>query len=212
MAVESATTAPSRAERKRLELRADIVDAAFDEFAVRGYHQTGIAEIARRAGIGHGTVYLHFEGKRDIVEHVVERLTERVMEALAAENAPDAAVTLTEYREQCARIAGALGRILMDDPRVTRMLLLEATSVDTAMTKRIMALLELSAELVAAYFRNGIDHGYLRVDLDVEPTADATVGMILGTALRFLRTPASGEERGRFNDAAIRLLMEGVSA
>lgn len=56
-------------------------------------------------------------GKRNIVEHVVERLTERVMEALAAENAPDAAVTLTEYREQCARIAGALGRTRRERPR-----------------------------------------------------------------------------------------------
>ena len=35
----------SRAERNRLQLRADIIQAAFAEFAERGYHQTAIADI-----------------------------------------------------------------------------------------------------------------------------------------------------------------------
>jgi AcrR family transcriptional regulator len=133
MAEGSTTT---RADRKRAELRAEIVDAAFAEFAERGYHQTGIADIARRVGIGHGTAYLHFKNKRDIVDHVVDELVGRVMETLAAENSPEAATTLAEYREQSMRIARALGEILMDDPRATRMLLLEATSVDAEMTER----------------------------------------------------------------------------
>ena len=36
----------SRSERQRIQLQADILDAAFMEFSERGYHQTAIADIA----------------------------------------------------------------------------------------------------------------------------------------------------------------------
>jgi AcrR family transcriptional regulator len=202
----------TRAERRKLELRSEIVDAAFAEFAERGYHQTGIADIARRAGIGHGTAYLHFKNKRDIVEQVVDDLVRRIMEALAAENAPDAATTFEEYVEQCARIARAFEAIFTEDTRVTRMLLLEATSVDPELTERVMGLLDVGARLVAGYLENGMRRGYLRHDIDVSSTSDAVVGMIIAGALRSLRSAGDAERRERFGAAVIRLLVEGVKA
>jgi AcrR family transcriptional regulator len=202
---------PTRAERKRLELRGEIVDGAFAEFSERGYHQTGIADIARRVGIGHGTAYLHFKNKRDIVDHVVDELVARVMDALAAENSPDAATTLEEYREQSLRIARALASILMEDPRASRMLLLEATSVDAEMTERVMGLLDVASQLVAGYLENGIERGYVRADLEVAPTADAVVGMVLAGGLRFLRDPGDAAERERFGEAVVALLLDGVA-
>ena len=68
----------SRAERKKQELRREIIDAAFDCFAERGYHATGIADVATRLGIGHGTFYRYFQNKRDIVDHVVDELVARI--------------------------------------------------------------------------------------------------------------------------------------
>ena len=61
----------SRAERQKIQLQADILEAAFLEFSERGYHQTAISDIAKRLGIGHGTFYRHFENKRDISQHVI---------------------------------------------------------------------------------------------------------------------------------------------
>ena len=52
------------------------------------------------------------------------------MAALAAENAPDAANTLDEYRDQAVRIGAALTDI-SSDIRVVRLLLIDAASVDT---------------------------------------------------------------------------------
>ncbi len=74
----------SRAERNRLQLRADILQAAFVEFSERGYHQTAIADIARRLGIGHGTFYRYFENKRDILEHVIQDTALQLTALLAA--------------------------------------------------------------------------------------------------------------------------------
>jgi AcrR family transcriptional regulator len=200
----------SRAARRKLELRREIIDAAFECFAERGYHATGIADIAARLGIGHGTFYRYFENKRDIVEHVITDLFEKVIGSLAADNAPDAVDTLDDYRIQSARIGEALAEIFAEDPRIARMLLLEAPGIDKEMGDRILGFFELATQLTSAYLSHGISLGYLREDLDVDNTARSINGMILGSIIAGLSQP---ELDHRALSAAIRRVMyDGISA
>lgn len=201
----------TRAERKRAELRREIMDAAFDIFAERGYHNTGIADIAQRLGIGHGTFYRYFDNKRDILDNVITDLIERLLGALAAENAPDAATTLDEYRAQVQTVATALTGVFAEDPRIPRLILLEATSIDPELTERIFGLFDTFADVTAAYFENGVTRGYLRPDLDVEYTARAVNGMILAGVLQGIRHPGASTHR-RMADAIARLMLDGIAA
>ena len=58
--------------RRRKEARpADIVAAALQVFADKGFAGARIEEIARRAGVSKGTVYLYFETKGDLFRAVV---------------------------------------------------------------------------------------------------------------------------------------------
>ncbi len=50
--------------------RKAIIEAARTLFAKQGYEETTIAEIARAAGVGVGTVYLYFENKRQMLIEV----------------------------------------------------------------------------------------------------------------------------------------------
>jgi AcrR family transcriptional regulator len=50
--------------------REAIIEAARTLFAKQGYEETTIAEIARAAGVGVGTVYLYFQHKRQILVEV----------------------------------------------------------------------------------------------------------------------------------------------
>jgi AcrR family transcriptional regulator len=206
----------SLVERQRAQMqtamRAEIIDAAFAEFAERGYHQTAISDIAGRLAIGHGTFYRYFKNKRDILEHVVDDLVARVTRELSAENAPDVPTTLEEYREQAQRIADAVSAIFDADPRIARMLLFESTSIDPELTDRLLGVFDLSSQIAAAYLANGVKQGFLRADLDIEYTADAITGMTLATAIRALRSQLDGTERRRLQDAVIRLLVDGARA
>lgn len=200
----------SRAERRKAELRSEIIDAAFDCFAEKGYHATGIADIATRLGIGHGTFYRYFENKRDIVEHVVDDVVAKIVGALGSENAADRATTLEEYATQAERIGEALGRILIDDPRLPR-LVFEAPGIDPDMSNRVLSFFELAGQLNTAYMAHGVATGYLRADLDVEATAAAINGMIIAAMLSAIRRPEP--EQARRLSAAIRTLMfEGITA
>src|SRR5216684_3077942 len=54
--------ASNRAERAA-ERRGAIIEAALDEFVARGFTATRIDDIASRAGVAKGTIYLHFKDK-----------------------------------------------------------------------------------------------------------------------------------------------------
>lgn len=199
----------SRAERKKAELRQEIVDAAFACFAEKGYHATAIADIAAFLGIGHGTFYRYFENKRDIVEHVISDVIERILGALTDENAPDAAETLDEYRAQTARIGVRLTQILEEDPRVPRMLLIDAPGIDKAMADRVLEFFGLATTLIGAYLSHGVEKGYLPGDLDVDNTARAINGMIVGSVIAGLQD--AGLDHRAQAEAIQRVMYDGIA-
>lgn len=201
----------TRAERKKQELRREIVDAAFDCFADRGYHATGIADIAAELGIGHGTFYRYFDNKRDIVDHVITGIVERVVAALAADNAPEAVDTLEGYRDQVARIGESLWSVFGADPRVARFLLLEAAGIDSDMRERVLGFYEGTAQLTANYLEHGVRVGYLHSDLDVAATARAINGMIIAAVLNALREPAEITHQ-QMGLAIRRVMYDGIAA
>jgi len=203
------TKPPTRAERRKAELRQDIIDTAFVQFAERGYHATGIADIATELGIGHGTFYRYFSNKRDIIDHVIDDLAARIVGALGTENAPDAATTLDEYRAQIDRIGVALTHILVEDRRVAQLLLFHATGIDDELTARLYGLLDTADTLTAGYLEHGVELGYLREDLDTLNTARAVTGMLLAGIVHGLRDPDESAIAA-LNVAIRRLLVDGV--
>ncbi|WP_174189904.1 TetR/AcrR family transcriptional regulator [Nocardia barduliensis] len=203
-------TKPStRAERRKAELRQEIIDTAFICFAEKGYHATGIADIAGHLGIGHGTFYRYFSNKRDIIDHVIDDLAARIIAALGTENAPDAAATLDEYRAQIDRIGVALTEILLADRRVAQLLLFHATGIDDELTQRLYGLLDTADALTAGYLDHGVELGYLRADLDTRNTARAVTGMLIAGIVHSLREPDEAAIAG-LNQAIRRLLVDGV--
>ena len=60
----------SRAERAA-ERRQAIIDAAMEEFIARGFAATRLDDIARRAGVAKGTIYLHIKDKDALFQELV---------------------------------------------------------------------------------------------------------------------------------------------
>lgn len=94
-----------------VELRADarrnlerVLDAAAEVFAAEG-PDASVDEIARRAGVGHGTVFRRFPTKDDLVYAVVERHVAQ-MRALAEEAlaSADPAEAFLEFARRVAEL------------------------------------------------------------------------------------------------------------
>jgi AcrR family transcriptional regulator len=91
--------APMRADARRN--RELLIAAALAAFTERGADDTSLEEIARRAGVGIGTLYRHFPGRTALLEAVytdqVAALCERADKLLASE--PPAAALAAWMRD-----------------------------------------------------------------------------------------------------------------
>ncbi len=56
--------------------RNQILDAATQVFAEKGFHRATIKDIARVAGIADGTIYTYFPSKTDVLLGILNRLNE----------------------------------------------------------------------------------------------------------------------------------------
>ena len=93
----------ARPARRKPESLAKIKRAARKLFVERGYHATRPQDIAREAGLGHGTFYLHYPDKRACFLAFVDDARAELDEHLRARRLPGQ--TLEEM------IAGALHAI-----------------------------------------------------------------------------------------------------
>src|SRR5256885_9563350 len=79
-----------RAE-KAAARREAILAAALDEFAVQGFAATRLDDVARRAGVAKGTIYLHFRDKEALFQELVRSVLSPLvgmLEAIAQVDAP----------------------------------------------------------------------------------------------------------------------------
>jgi len=77
---KSSAAPTSLRERQKEFTRRQLLDAAHEEFASRGYASTTVEDIVARAGASRATFYMHFESKAQMVAEVAARLQPMVDE------------------------------------------------------------------------------------------------------------------------------------
>jgi AcrR family transcriptional regulator len=87
----------SRVERSAAT-RDAILAAAHDEFVARGFAAARLDDVARRAGVAKGTIYVHFRDKVSLFEELVR--SELVPVIVVAESAPMADLPLRVFAER----------------------------------------------------------------------------------------------------------------
>lgn len=59
--------------------RQELIDAALTLFCDKGYDKTSVNEILNKVGVAKGTFYHYFKSKEDLLDQLVERLSDRFM-------------------------------------------------------------------------------------------------------------------------------------
>ncbi len=167
----SSATAPAEAPT-----RARILAAAEERFASFGYRRTGIAEIARDAGVAAGTLYRYFENKEEIFRAVMRNLTETwLARARAAVAPPGTAIErlgrLGEASVEFNRANALINSVYRRDGEIIFAPLLEELHEQ---------LLRHNVALIAGLIRDGIREGTMR---KVDPERAAFVLFMGGDAL-----------------------------
>src|SRR2546430_3104690 len=102
-------SASPRWQRRKEARPGEIVAAALELFVERGFAATKLADVARRAGVTKGTVYLYFDGKEALFKAVVRETIVPVIaqgEALAQSFAGSARELLEQLVREYWRLIG----------------------------------------------------------------------------------------------------------
>lgn len=70
---------PSRRQEASAQRRQAVIDAGLEVFSTRGFAAARLDDVAERAGVAKGTIYLFFKDKEDLFEQIVLGATAPVL-------------------------------------------------------------------------------------------------------------------------------------
>jgi AcrR family transcriptional regulator len=157
-------------------VRTRILAAARRRFADFGYRRTGIAEIARDAGIAPGTVYRYFTNKEEVFRAVMrDGLTRWLATARRVVREPGTAV------ERLARLGQASLEFTRDDPLLHSVYRRDGEIIFAPLLEELHEeLVRENVAMMASVIRAGIRDGTFRA---VDPERAAFVLFCGGDAL-----------------------------
>ncbi len=180
--VELATSQASKGKAPRTargeKTLRKILDAALLEFGQRGFHDSSIVGITRRAKVALGTFYTYFDSKEALFAALVRDMSGQVRDHVA----PDIEGSVDEIDRERRALASYL-RFVFDHKEVYR-IIDEAEFVDPAGFRTHY---ETAAARIAARLEEAAAKGQMRDDgpLATEVRAWAIMGMNVFLGLRF---------------------------
>jgi AcrR family transcriptional regulator len=158
----------------KAERRQQILAAARDVFARRGYHQSTIDDIVAEAGVARGTFYLYFEDKRAIFSDLIDRFAQQLTMAIVRIDPDDAARTVSEQvHENIRRILSAC----LSERTMTKMLFTDAMGVDPAFDRKIQSFYDAVVQLLTESLKDGQTLGIV-ADGEPRVLAYLTIGAL----------------------------------
>jgi TetR/AcrR family transcriptional regulator, repressor of fatR-cypB operon len=130
-----------RKERERQQRRTEILAAAREVFATRGFAEATLDEIADTAEFGKGTIYNYFANKDDLFRAVIDDSFEALHALLVRNGRPSDRA----FREVMLEMTGKLLELLYDNIPLVHLILreLHRSAQHDAVMKRFLQLLSV---------------------------------------------------------------------
>jgi AcrR family transcriptional regulator len=206
------TETPPRWQRRADERPQELLDAALAVFVERGFAAARLEEVARRAGVSKGTVYLYFSGKEDLLKALVQSAIvpeiENV-EVLAREHSGTS-------RELLVKMVGAMWRGIALSPLsgIPKLMLSEAGNFPELARFFLEAVIQRHWTLMRRVLEEGMERGEFRrlpSDLAVRIFV-APMMMAVFWKHSFMPLEATPLDMERYFAVALDMALAGIAA
>ena len=198
--------------RRRKEARPqEILDAALAVFAEKGFAAAKLEEIAKRAGVSKGTIYLYFESKEAVFKALIqERLASRV---------GGFAELLNDYQgssaELLAQLIRGFGMIMSTSDLVVlpKMVMAEAGNFPELARVYREEVIDKGLALLGEVIERGVRRGEFR-DIPKQHAARLVVGPLMIIAIwrtTFARFDSEPYDYSGLVEAHIETLLRGLA-
>ena len=178
--------AEPRYQRRKEDRPQEISEAAFEVFAAKGYAATRVDEVAKRAGVSKGLLYLYFKTKEELFKAVIKSVVTRRVDALLV------AVEETELSSE-AFVRGPLLEFMKQIPRspvavVIRLLIAEGQRHPDLVDYYWDNVVSKGLKAIARLVERGIERGEFRDTAVTELPQLVLAPMMLSMIWRMLFT------------------------
>jgi AcrR family transcriptional regulator len=152
---------PDTRRRRKAERPQEILEAAFTEFSRNSYASTTLDQIAERAGVTKGTIYVYFENKEHLFISMVREITKTTFDTVHGMLESHQGSTADLLRTQFSFM---YQHILEDHRRreVVRMLIADAPRFPELADRYHDEILRPCLEMIRAAIQRGMDSGEFR--------------------------------------------------
>jgi AcrR family transcriptional regulator len=210
MILDSITTASTRWRRRKDARPGEIIAAGLACFTERGFAATRLDEVARRAGLSKGTLYLYFPSKEELFKAVVRQTIVANIaanEAMVEESDEPAAVLLE-------RLVGRLFKT-MDMPAgaIPKIIIAEAGNFPDIARFYLEEVIHRGMALFTQVLKAGIARGEFAPTDDIDSTVYCIVSpMLMGMTWRhsFERHAAHPVDAAALCRTHVKILSQGL--
>ena len=154
----SRSMAVPKTQKTKEARKRQLLEAAIECFGTRGYHETQISDIIKRASVARGTFYLYFDSKREIFREIMEGLFLRVKNQI--QSLPHDAVEKIP-----AQLLGNIARVtelLFAEPLLAKLLVNEAVGLDDEQDAQLSNFYNQILDYIHRGLKQGQDMGFVR--------------------------------------------------
>ena len=189
------------------EKRHLIITAAQEAFSDLGFDRARISDIARRAGVADGTIYLYFKSKDELLISLFEERVAPAMELIEQQVAQGA----QDPRGRFANLIRAYLKTMEEDPSLGSIITMQVrqsrrfiTDYDNRPLARFFAVLRSMID-------DGIKQGIFRQDLSIDALRWMVFGSLDAFTLAWGLGRNSATDLNELGEHLINLLLRGLS-
>lgn len=187
----------------KTQRRRELLDAARNVFAKRGYHDAKVDDIVTEANVSKGTFYLYFPDKRSIFEALADDLAHQLEQAILRVDVEDDVAE--QVRQNIRSVLGAF----LADPALTTIFFSYAAGLDPEFVQKVRDVEGVLLSILEQALQDGqslgiVDHG------DPKIFAIFTLGGMKSLLLDACqKAPIDPQERERIVEEIFRILDHG---
>ncbi len=194
---------------KTLDRRKQILKAAVDVFAERGFHRTRVSDIAKKADVAYGLIYHYFESKDDVLDSVFRdnwSIFLKVLKDLRDDQSKSVV-------ERLGIVIDSLLEALYVAPSVVQVIIQEVSRSDRFVEKEKYEAFQEAFDAVQSMIEQGQSSGEIRKDVNAEIAPFILFGALetvcTGTTLKLISCD-DDEQRRQLKETVRSMLLSGL--
>ncbi len=167
--------------KKQEDKRVKILESAAKVFAREGFYNAKIGDVAQEAGVAHGTIYIYFKSKEDLLISLFKESLSGLIQYVQSEIQKE-----ENAEDKLRRMISLQIELIETNPELTALMLIEFPQTGKFLSSDSINELAAYIDMIANILKEGMAEGVFDSSMDADVIATVIYSGIQGIATRWV--------------------------